>query len=121
MGGGPLSRRRREAPFLARPEGPAIECGINGRFQPLSPAERQVIHLVLTRSPLYSPLRVLIARLACMKPAASVRSEPGSNSPIINPTERGSVDDEFEPVHFLKRNHGHRTPAVKREPGLVLG
>ena len=27
-------------------------CGISGRFQPLSPSERQVAHALLTRSPL---------------------------------------------------------------------
>ncbi len=37
-------------------------------------------HALLTRLPL--PLRG--ARLACVKPAASVRSEPGSNSQVEN-------------------------------------
>src|SRR5690606_26484297 len=35
----------------------------------------------LTRSPLVYPRRGLTARLACVKHAASVRPEPGSNSP----------------------------------------
>ena len=31
---------------------PVISCGISGRFQPLSPSERQVAHALLTRPPL---------------------------------------------------------------------
>ncbi len=40
--------------------------------------------MFLTRSPLGLPLycyRMDLVRLACVKPAASVRPEPGSNSP----------------------------------------
>ncbi len=38
--------------------------------------------MLLTRSPLYSsPERDFLVRLACIRHAASVRSEPGSNSP----------------------------------------
>jgi hypothetical protein len=37
--------------------------------------------VLLTRSPLEHPRRGLSARLACVKHAASVRPEPGSNSP----------------------------------------
>ena len=37
--------------------------------------------MLLTRSPLEYPRRGLSARLACVKHAASVRPEPGSNSP----------------------------------------
>ena len=44
-------------------------------------------------------LGALIARLACMKPAASVRSEPGSNSPIKNVQGRSLVID-FWKVRF---------------------
>ncbi len=39
--------------------------------------------MLLTRPPLYSaPEGTFLARLACVKPAANVRSEPGSNSPV---------------------------------------
>ena len=31
---------------------PNISCGISDRFQPLSPSERQVAHVLLTRPPL---------------------------------------------------------------------
>ena len=62
-------------------------CGITIRFQMLFLSERQVTHALLTRPPLfrYSVGRSLrhnfIVRLACVKHAASVRPEPGSNSP----------------------------------------
>src|SRR5699024_5315532 len=41
----------------------------------------QVTHVLLTRSPLEYPRKGLSVRLACVKHAASVRPEPGSNSP----------------------------------------
>src|SRR4249919_95532 len=59
-----------------------VVSGISHRFRWLSPSEGQVAHVLLTRSPLEYPRRGLSARLACVKHAASVRPEPGSNSPI---------------------------------------
>ena len=42
---------------------------------------RQVAHVLLTRPPLASsPEGDSLARLACVRHAASVRPEPGSNS-----------------------------------------
>ena len=64
-------------------------CGISSRFQLLSPCTRQVTHALLTRPPLshkiISPEGNQIkcfVRLACVKHAASVHPEPGSNSLI---------------------------------------
>ena len=54
-------------------------CGISLPFVRLSHASGQVTYALRTRLPL-SPLRG-IARLACLIHAASVHSEPGSNSP----------------------------------------
>ena len=62
-------------------------CGISSRFQLLSPGMGQVTHALLTRPPL-SQMRFhseeinlkCFARLACVKHAASVHPEPGSNS-----------------------------------------
>ncbi len=47
-------------------------------------AERQVAYVLLTRPPLSSVEQVppYSARLACIRHAASVRPEPGSNSPL---------------------------------------
>ena len=63
-----------------------ILCGINPGFPRLSHCHRQVAHALLTRSPLIHlssfrrNLLSFIVRLACVKHAASVRPEPGSNS-----------------------------------------
>ena len=77
---------QRIAPLTVRRCRHTVSCGISVRFQTLSPSERQVPHALLTRPPLihYSVGRSLlhnfIVRLACVKHAASVRPEPGSNS-----------------------------------------
>src|SRR3981189_635282 len=60
------------------------ECGISPGFPELSPTEGYVAHVLLTRSPLGHPLpygRESLVRLACVRHAASVNPEPGSNSP----------------------------------------
>ena len=69
-----------------------MSCGISTSFPVLFPTRRQITHALLTRSPLYSgsypPFR---ARLACVRHAASVDSEPGSNSPVKLPTPSGAL------------------------------
>ena len=64
-----------------------VSYGINPSFPRLSRCERQVSHALLTRPPLRQlnlhPERIhfkSFARLACVRHAASVRPEPGSNS-----------------------------------------
>jgi hypothetical protein len=54
-------------------------CGIVGDFSPIFLTLGQVIHVLLTRLPL--PLLPESVRLACVRHAASVYPEPGSNSP----------------------------------------
>ena len=56
---------------------------INHRFQWLSRSSRHINYILLTRAPLVSKEQALsvTVRLACVKHAASVHSEPGSNSP----------------------------------------
>ena len=71
---------RRSPPFPTAPEGAVVLCGISRPFGLLSPAPGHVIYVLLTRAPLTH--RSEFVRLACVKPAASVRSEPGSNSPV---------------------------------------
>jgi hypothetical protein len=56
-------------------------CGISHPFEWLSPAEGQVSYVLRTRSPLCTLLHTV--RLACIRHAASVHPEPGSNSPSI--------------------------------------
>ena len=56
-------------------------CGISPAFAGLFPIGGQIAHVLRTRAPctdLYCYR--LCTRLACVKHAASVRSEPGSNS-----------------------------------------
>ena len=64
-------------------------CGFTSRFQLLSPCMRQVTHALLTRPPLsHKRLQTEViclkcfVRLACVKHAASVYPEPGSNSHV---------------------------------------
>ena len=47
---------------------------------------RQIVYAVLTRAPVVSEVQALpvTPRLACVRPAASVHPEPGSNSSSLN-------------------------------------
>ncbi len=54
--------------------------GISFRFRKFSRSHGQVPYVLLTRSPLES--RRTLVRLACIRHAASVHPEPGSNSPF---------------------------------------
>ena len=60
-----------------------------------------MIHVLLTRTPLYSGCPFLV-RLACVKRAASVDSEPGSNS-RLNPFVL-----EYTPSHLPPYPDGAR-------------
>ena len=63
-----------------------VVSGISSDFSGLSQSRGQIAHVLLTRSPLIPPEQapVFIVRLACVKPAASVHPEPGSNSSLYN-------------------------------------
>src|SRR6185295_18247788 len=78
IGREPIPHQKIFPPQPRRTEGIS---GISPRFRGLSQSEGQVTHVLLTRSPLEYPRKGLSARLACVKHAASVRPEPGSNSP----------------------------------------
>ena len=73
---------KRITPLIKAPCETLILCGINLPFGRLFPSLRQVTHVLLTRPPLET--RRFLARLACVKHAASVRPEPGSNSQFIS-------------------------------------
>ena len=76
----------RISPFTPRRCLQRVLCGISNRFRLLFPSKGQIAHALLTRPPLSlqpSTRRlppVNSVRLACVKHAASVRPEPGSNS-----------------------------------------
>ena len=55
-------------------------CGISGRFRTLFHTHRQIAHALLTRPPLIRDRSPITVRLECVKHAASVHPEPGSNS-----------------------------------------
>src|SRR5579875_3242114 len=78
MGRGLL--RRRVAPFLPRPSCLRSVSRIVPPFGGVSRSAGQITHVLLTRLPLPMARKPWSARLACLKHAASVRPEPGSNS-----------------------------------------
>ena len=73
---------QRIAPLTSLSCDTVVLRGISTSFDALSPCERQVAHALLTRPPLESRKQApqIPARLACVRHAASVRPEPGSNS-----------------------------------------
>ena len=99
-------------------------CGISSRFQLLSPTERQVPHVLLTRSPLNrssigrSRFPISPVRLACVRHAASVQSEPESNSPV----EKYLIQRN---ISFSNRTQSSNFPTryslVKEPPPLISG
>ena len=91
--GEPLPRQQANRPRAPPPtplralipaaEATGMSCGISPPFGGLSPFGGQVTHVLRTRAPCATPLycyKEARTRLACVKHAASVRSEPGSNS-----------------------------------------
>ena len=78
--------------FLERPKAfiltkhARIVCGISSDFSELSPTSGQVTFVLLSRSPLLSNRNQRTVRLACIRHAASVHPELGSNPPILPST-----------------------------------
>src|SRR4026207_1654286 len=93
-----------------------VVSGISFGFPKLSRCDGQIAHVLLTRSPLVYPRRGLTARLACVKHAASVRPEPGSNSPLTSSDGRSEgrfIDSWSIPARLVPRNKG---PVLTKEP-----
>src|SRR5574344_2676559 len=84
IGREPIRRRRN---FQYRAMRHNIPSGISRRFHRLSPGNGHVAHALRTLPPVAA--RILLSRaaprLACVKPAASVHPEPGSNSSLYIP------------------------------------
>jgi hypothetical protein len=83
-----------------------MSCGISSSFPEVFPTSGQVTHVLLTRPPLDSGgCPPGLARLACVKHAASVHSEPGSNSPLKGVQTAPLSADRFElnPVSLRKQ------------------
>ena len=80
-------------------------CGISPAFAGLFPIGGQIAHVLRTRAPCAHPLycyKKLRTRLACVKHAASVRSEPGSNSRLKPVAWRLSPFGDFAPLRGQK-------------------
>ena len=75
-----------------KPCGSNALCGISVCFRTLSPSHRQIAHALLTRPPLIRSRSSLTVRLECVKHAASVHPEPGSNS-LKNGILNSSLDE----------------------------
>ena len=96
--GGPLPRQLANGPQAHPPALPqelsqsgirrTVSCGIITCFHVLFPTGGQITHVLLTRPPLPTTRGWPFVRLACLRRAASVRSEPGSNSPSWSPAPK---------------------------------
>ena len=95
IGREPIRRRRN---FQQRPMRASIPSGISRRFHRLSPGNGHVAHALRTLPPVAArtlPPRAA-PRLACVKPAASVHPEPGSNSSLYI-----HFISQFDPDNFI--------------------
>ena len=91
-----------------------VVSGISSGFPLLSRCLGQVAHVLLTRSPLIPTRRWFTARLACVKHTASVRPEPGSNSPsnvIWQPSHVAGGTDFVERCRSTGTNEPGNTDA----------
>lgn len=77
-----IHRQSLAAFFNRRKMPPFCLWGLMLRFQSVSPCHGQVPCVLLTRSPLNRIQVLCSVRLACIRHAASVHPEPGSNSPF---------------------------------------
>ena len=93
-----------------------VLSGIRPSFPSLSRSTGQITHVLLTRSPLEHPHQGggLSVRLACVKHAASVRPEPGSNSPKKQ-TKKQNRQKTKKPTKQKQttntKNHNYLVPA----------
>src|SRR5690606_28747497 len=77
----------------------------------LSQSAGQITHVLLTRSPLIHPRKGFSVRLACVKHAASVRPEPGSNSP----TQEQSQQTPQPPPNTHPPAHAQQQPECQNK------
>lgn len=101
IGRGPIPHRKSFPPQNMRS---VVISGIRPSFPGLSRSAGQITHVLLTRSPLEYLRRGLSVRLACVKHAASVRPEPGSNSPNKN-SSPSEVYSNQRKSDLTKRHH----------------
>ena len=83
---------------------PLVVWDISRRFHRLSPCIGQVAHVLRTLPPVAAGVLLPRAapRLACVKPAASVHPEPGSNSSLyISISQVQSGTSNFQEINAL--------------------
>ena len=88
-----------------------VLSGIRPSFPSLSRSTGQITHVLLTRSPLEHPHQKsggLSVRLACVKHAASVRPEPGSNSPKKQTNKK--LQAKNKEINKTTTNNKHQQP-----------
>ena len=100
IGRGPIPHRKSFPPQTMQS---VVLSGIRPSFPSLSRSAGQITHVLLTRSPLEYPRKGLSVRLACVKHAASVRPEPGSNSPNKNPPPTGRAAIRIRTIQSSKK------------------
>ena len=119
IGRGPIPHRKS---FPPQPMQAMVLSGIRPSFPSLSRSAGQITHVLLTRSPLEYPRKGLSVRLACVKHAASVRPEPGSNSPNKNPhpqkgrqnsNQKNPITNKQTPKTGITKNHVPRHGAPR--------
>ena len=78
--------------------------------------------MLLTRSPLIQPNKsqVFSVRLACVKHAASVRPEPGSNSPNKNKNVKAQKNQPENPVSNPNQNTQKQKTGIKQKQTNTL-
>ncbi len=118
IGRGPIPHRKSFPPHHMHG---MVLSGIRPSFPSLSRSAGQITHVLLTRSPLEYPRKGLSVRLACVKHAASVRPEPGSNSPNKNPPPTGRkisnqknlITAKQTPKLASKKPHPHKREKIR--------
>ena len=101
-----------QSPFLTVPCGAVGTSGISSSFPLLSRSPGQVAHVFRTRSPLslHQCCHWMgLVRLACVRHAASVRPEPGSNSPSRSRKEGPEGNPSFD-LESRRRSYGSPEP-----------
>src|SRR5580658_6386760 len=120
IGRGPIPHRKS---FPPQDMHPMVISGIRPSFPSLSRSAGQITHVLLTRSPLEYPRKGLSVRLACVKHAASVRPEPGSNSPTKNPPPNRQGSDRIRTIQSSKKTPKtgikKTTPSTREVSGMA--
>ena len=75
--------------------------------------------MLLTRSPLVYPRKGLTVRLACVKHTASVRPEPGSNSPNKNKNVKAQKNQPENPVSNPNQKHSKTKNRHKKQTNTL--